>query len=254
MTVAELTYSHPPVKELQLDGGCGYRIDNGRVVINVGRILSLRETDNLSGTLSIELWALADTYNGEGFNGTALAGTCIGELQGQHMLVNCEYDLIFQPPAAGLWHLCLMLREWNGVFFETVDYVNFDQIYREPAELQLVTPKPAAEVVRLEAAVVPPVKLTISEDAPQKPAKKRSSASPRAKVKAEKTDKAEKAEEAPLSVNTASAKKLAKVKGISEKLAEAIIAGRPYASLDELKKVKGIGHKTLEKIQAHISL
>ena len=251
MSAAELTFAHPPVKELQLDGGCGYRIDNGRVVLNVGRILSQRAGDNLSGTLSVELWALDDVYCGGGFIGTALAGTCIGELQGQHMLVNCEYDLIFQPPAAGLWHLCLMLREWNGLFFETVDYVNFDQIYREPAELQLVTPKPVAEVVRLEPATVNGTALTISEEVPQKPAKKRSAARPQTKVKAEK---AEKTEESPLSVNTASAKKLAKVKGISEKLAEAIVAGRPYASIEELKKVKGIGHNTLEKIQAHISL
>ncbi|WP_430460233.1 ComEA family DNA-binding protein [Thalassolituus sp. LLYu03] len=250
MSAVPTAHDQPAVKELRLDGGCGYRIHDDRVVVNIGRILSDRDDANLSGTLSIELWALHQPYSGGGFRGMALAGTRIGELLGGHMLTNCEYDLIFQAPPAGLWHLCLMLREWNGCFFETVDYVNFAHIYREPAELHLVNGQAAGigvgEVVNLESA--PATISTPAQADGGKVALKKGQGKNKKPVA-----KVVHAEE-PVSVNDASAKKLARIKGISDKLAEAIVSGRPYASLAELKKVKGIGDKLLEKIQTHICL
>ncbi len=57
-----------------------------------------------------------------------------------------------------------------------------------------------------------------------------------------------------VSVNSASARELALIKGISPRLAAAIITDRPHASLDALLQVRGIGRLTLERIRPFLSL
>src|SRR4030042_5951888 len=54
-----------------------------------------------------------------------------------------------------------------------------------------------------------------------------------------------------LDLNTATEKELQSIKGIGPVLAERIIAGRPYKSVDDLLKVKGIGPKILETIRPY---
>ena len=54
-----------------------------------------------------------------------------------------------------------------------------------------------------------------------------------------------------LDLNTASKEELQPIKGISPVLAERIIAGRPYRTVDDLLKVKGIGPKKLENIRPY---
>jgi len=54
-----------------------------------------------------------------------------------------------------------------------------------------------------------------------------------------------------LDLNTASEKELRSIKGIGPILAERIIAGRPYKTVDDLLKVKGIGPKRLEKFRPY---
>jgi len=54
-----------------------------------------------------------------------------------------------------------------------------------------------------------------------------------------------------LDLNTASKKELQSIKGIGPVLAERIIVGRPYRTVDDLLKVKGIGPKILETIRPY---
>lgn len=54
-----------------------------------------------------------------------------------------------------------------------------------------------------------------------------------------------------LDLNTAGKKELQSIKGIGPVLAERIIAGRPYRTVDDLLKVKGIGPKKLENIRPY---
>jgi len=54
-----------------------------------------------------------------------------------------------------------------------------------------------------------------------------------------------------LNLNTATEKELQSIKGIGPVLAERIIAGRPYKTVDDLLKVKGIGPKRLENIRPY---
>ncbi|KIG12775.1 hypothetical protein DB30_01036 [Enhygromyxa salina] len=51
-------------------------------------------------------------------------------------------------------------------------------------------------------------------------------------------------------LNTATATELASLAGIGPKLAERIIAGRPYPRVDDLLEVKGIGPKRLAAIRS----
>jgi competence ComEA-like helix-hairpin-helix protein len=54
-----------------------------------------------------------------------------------------------------------------------------------------------------------------------------------------------------LDLNTATEKELQSIKGIGPVLAQRIIAGRPYRTVDDLLKVKGIGPKSLENIRRY---
>lgn len=58
----------------------------------------------------------------------------------------------------------------------------------------------------------------------------------------------------PINLNTASAKDLAELPDIGPKLAAAIVAGRPYKTVDDVVKVKGIGPKTLEKMRDKVTV
>ena len=267
---------------LNIDGNVGYFIDNDRVIINIDGIRSDRAEGNVSGTLSLELWALNTPYAGQDFDGQALAGTQIGEMLGQHYLAGCEYDLIFSAPGAGHWTLCLMLREWNGEQYETRDYRNFDVPFIVEADLRLVeteqndeasdtnvvdiNSKRDAEALNKEAnkkAISETKTATKSEPVAKtsvvkKPAAKKAPVKKSATVKKSETKKLETKKSAektePVSVNKASAAELAAVKGLSTKQAEAIVAARPYKSINDVVKAKGMGAKLLEKVRGSLKI
>jgi hypothetical protein len=119
--------------KLALVGASGFDASEGRVLITIDQIANNRPTVNVSGTLAVELWALPQPYAGGDFQGHAVAGTMIGELSGQHYLSNCRYDLLFNEPPVGRWHMTLMLREWTELGFVTRDYVNFTVAYQVDA-------------------------------------------------------------------------------------------------------------------------
>lgn len=78
-------------------------------------------------------------------------------------------------------------------------------------------------------------------------------AEPKEKAKAEEKAKAsEPAKVAKVDINSASEAELAKIPGIGEKIAKAIVEHRakePFKTIEDIKKVKGIGEKKFEKIK-----
>ena len=242
-----------PAPSLALSGNNGYEIQGDRVIITASEIANNRDAGNISGTLSIELWALNQPYQGGDFSGIAMAGTQIGEMLGQHYLADCRYDLSFNEPPAGTWYFTLMLREWTGSGYVTRDYVNFAQPYvvnKKPAVVQSkadnvinVTfpgmenaPTPA---VRQEEPVLKPIA--------KEPAVAKTSTKGKTGKKSAKDDKA-------VSLNQASVHDLAALKGMSMKLAESIVASRPFTSVEEILHIKGMGPKLLDKLHKFIKL
>jgi DNA uptake protein ComE-like DNA-binding protein len=236
-----------PSSPLTLTGPCGYEIQGDRIVITIGKIANDRDLGNISGTLAIEVWALDQPYTGGGFTGTPLCSTSIGEIFGQHFLIDCRYDLIFQEPPAGTWWLTLMLREWSAAGYVTCDYLNFALPY-------VVEAKPT--VVRSDTDNVINVEFASSRKSPAVSAEAKSPP-PAAKKPVARTTHANQPEpqhNSAVSLNESTHKEIAGVKGISKKVAENIVAARPFESVDDVLKVKGVGAKLLKSIRQFIKL
>lgn len=227
---------------LTLSGLNGYSIHGDRVILSASEISSHRHADNISGSLSLELWALDRPYFGGDFDGVALAGVQIGRVQGQHLLVNNHHDLPFTAPGTGTWTLTLMLREWEGQGFVTRDQVQFAQPY--------VVERKAAAAVQAQADNVITVNFAAAEPRAEVVAQAAAVPEPKAAAKASAAAPADRR----LSLNEASRAEIAAIKGVSKKLAEAIVAARPLASTADLLAVKGMGPKLLEKIRTLVRL
>jgi DNA uptake protein ComE-like DNA-binding protein len=268
----------------RMRGNVGYRIEGGRVHISVERVENPRPAENLSGTLSLELWALPAPYAGGRFEGHPLAGARIGSVGGQRELALQPLDVAFAAPPAGAWELVLMLREWTAGGFVTRDSATFATpfisapavepapalpagkpedrpaaavscVCVEPAPAPVVekssTPAVGAAVAPAVASAPAPASASAAVPAPAA-APAQEFAKPAAVVSAAKAPADASAKR--VSVNSARVEELAAVNGLSKKLAHGIVGKRPFNSLDDLCRVKGLGAKLLAKIRSSLKL
>lgn len=232
--------------DIALNGTSAFRISDNRVVITIDEIANNRAPGNISGTLSIELWALPQPYQGREFSGFAVAATSIGEIKGNHFLNNCQYDLVFTAPPAGTWNLVLMVREWNNGAYVTRDYINFAVPYSVEGNRAnvRVTREDSNNVIsvafkeKLETAAPAKPEKGMDEIIAKKPASRKLATEPQKLVG-----------DGRISINKAALKEIEAIKGVSRKLAKSIVDGRPYKDLEELIGVKGMGKKLLDKIR-----
>ena len=243
--------------ELTLGGTCGYTIEGKRIHLSVSEILNRRDLDNLSGTLSLEVWALKQAYTGGNFIGVAMAGTQVGQLGGQHLFANLNYDLPLHAPGEGSWVVCLMLREWTDAGYLTRDFMNFAVPFVVAAEANASVKdnvirgkfEEKAPVAAVAPARVEDVPVTVESET-TKPAK---AAKAEAKV-AEKAEEKAAVTGGKISINQADVSEIASIKGVSLKLAENIILSRPFQAVEDLLNVKGVGAKLLQKIRDFVTL
>lgn len=254
--------SHQP-RDIQLNGTSGYQINGNRVVINIDEIASNRSQDNLSGTLAIELWALAQPYQGSQFNGVCLAATQIGELHGDHFLSLCSYDLAFNEPQAGTWNICLMLREWDNGVFVTRDFINFPALYVAEAAPQArsnvrVTREESNNVINVafseksEAPVATPITTDVPKGMDEVIAKKpvaKTTTAPTAKSTVSKTTEAAKTSAATKAsaVTAKAAEKSATNTALKTETADTRVSIN-NASLRDLEAIKGVSKKLAKSI------
>lgn len=210
------------------------------ISLKLNAIENPRAPDNISGTLALEVWSLDAPYIGGLWSGQPLASIVLGSLNGQSEWTDCSYITHAAPlPAEG--YLTLMLREWTPAGYVTRDFRALSECVTEPAAT------PAAEVAAKPADKIKKGAKDPAEGkvAKVKPAAKTPEATP-AKPVAIKA--------AAVSVNQASVAELTAVKGLSANLAKAIIAGRPYATLNELTQAKGMGPKLLAKVLGDLTV
>lgn len=209
----------------------------GTASLSIDQITNPRSPDNLSGTLTLEVWALDASYAGGGWTGSPVATVILGVLAGGDSWSACRFDV----PAAAIPEnaaaLTVMLREWTSAGYVTRDYRNF------PAPTLAAAKKAGESKAKAPAA---------KKAAPKAAAKKEKVTE---KVSSKTEGKVADPKKAPLvSINKASEDELAAVKGISRALAKAVIAGRPYASLDDVSRAKGMGPKTLKTLKDFLSI
>ncbi len=124
----------------RLEGLVSFRSNaDGRFVVDVEQIYNPRDPDNVSGTLSLELWALSEPYVMGDFHGHAVAGITLGTLPGEASWTSCLYDLEISPPPPGSYALVLMLREWTGNGYVTRDHFNFNDRVTFPLAIPPLT-------------------------------------------------------------------------------------------------------------------
>lgn len=219
---------------------CAHSIENGRVTISIGRIASHRDSRDISGTLSVELWALESPYTGGDFGGIPLAGTTIGEILGQHFLTDCHYDLVFQQPPDGTWHLTLMLREWTAAGYLTRDYVNFAPPYVTGTGSAMSSESDNQIGVESASDIKAPPASAEIEDRVH-PADAVATATSTSGGKDQEPEQGS-------SISSASPEEISAVNEDSENVVESIVTERPSDSTDESLRVKDKDHSLFKRM------
>lgn len=210
----------------KLSGNVTCALADGFATIKVDAIENPRAEDNLSGTLALELWALDAAYAGGSWQGIPVASVILGVLAGGDQLSDCNFVVPAAAPE-GPGVLTLMLREWGPAGYVTRDYCN----------------------LALEAPVEAKPKAVEKVKAPKVKSEKTKAPKEKAKAEPKQVAKESKAPAKGIALNTVSEAELLAIKGLTAAVAKAIIAGRPYASLNDLGKVKGVGPKLLAKLR-----
>lgn len=165
----------------RLAGPVGFWFESDtELVLDIDHLENNRAADNLSGTLSVEVWALDQAYAGGTFTGTPVAGAILGSLAGGQSWTPGALHLHAAKPAAGS-HVTVMLREWNGAAYVTRDFVNFTPA---PVAAAVVETAPAAAPVSMVAKAVESVKTALAAvvTAASEPAKSKTKSTPKAKT------------------------------------------------------------------------
>ena len=104
-----------------LQGDISFTPGEQTATLEVAAIVNPRSADNLSGTLALEVWALAEAYQGGSWSGSPVASLVLGQLSGQA----AWYDNVYHVNAAlplPAGYLTLMLREWTPSGYLTRDF------------------------------------------------------------------------------------------------------------------------------------
>jgi len=216
----------------RLDGTVGYRILGSEVVLEADAIANPRPEGNLSGTLSLELWAFP--VSGASTEGVRLASSAVEPVAGQFQLPLIERRVAYNEPPAGQHRLALLLCEWTLAHgFVACDRRDFERVYERSAP---------------ELAHSAPVRPPAKGGTPARPANRLRL------VPADEPAAPPSVGPGLVSIQTAAVEDLAKVKGLNLKIAREIVKARPFKSVEDLVRVPGLGPKTVARLKDRVTL
>lgn len=233
----------------RLSGAIGFRVDGDRVQVTVQTLLGRRDARNLSGSLALELWALPAAYAGGEFAGRPVTTSAqLGQLGGQEAWSNLNLPLVRTAELRAGDTPVLMLREWNGAGFVTVDFTNFAPLPATAAATAVAAESAVEAVVEVgpETRAEPAVAAAPAADAPVAPAPAPIAAPAKPARRTTKSGK--------VSVNRASVEELAAVKGLPLAVAQRIVEQRPFKHFADLVNVRGLGEKLLARLRSLLEL
>jgi DNA uptake protein ComE-like DNA-binding protein len=247
-----------------LSGAAGYKLyEDGSVSLHVDGVVNPRSAENLSGTLSLQLWACDKPYDGGELNGTLLASHELGQLCGQESRAPGELRSALSRPVAGGSHVVLALCEWTALGYLARDYGNFVEPHR--AQPSQPAPAPATVSSAPSAAPAPSVVASVAPAASTASAPStavRASVAPAASVVPQPVvavteSAAARPSAAPAarpSLNAISEDELVRIAGISKKLAGQVIKARPFKSFEGLLAIRGVGDKIVDRLRKQLTL
>jgi len=145
-----------------LEGSVGYRFEDDALVLQAEGVRNPRAEDNLSGSLSLQLWALREPYAGGAFEGVLLGSAELERLAGQSEEHAIERRVARAQAPEGEWQLALMLREWTeAAGYLTRDFCNFADAYR--VESTYGAQPAAVETYRAQSSDEPPFFAALDE-------------------------------------------------------------------------------------------
>jgi DNA uptake protein ComE-like DNA-binding protein len=160
----------------RLEGTVSYAVEGQEVVLEVDGIYNPRSSTNLSGTLSLELWAFP--VSGPATEGVRLAVAEVDRVAGQARLSAVAQRVAFCEPPVGEFQVALLLSEWTFAHgYVARDRRNFRSLYERAAPplpgssegrspVTVATPARPSDRLRL----VPPTAEAVAEAAAVAPA------------------------------------------------------------------------------------
>jgi DNA uptake protein ComE-like DNA-binding protein len=211
--------------DVQLVPGAGHDL-----TLRVGGISNPRARENISGSLSLQVWATERPYTGGPLTGIRLANVSLGQLQGQASIDAQTFSLPTEGLAEGLPERAVVLVEWTHT----------GELIRDYRAIANLAPVVAAKPVAVAEPVVAAKPVAVAE--PVVAAKPVAVAEP--VVAAELASSSSR-----LSLNAATEDQIARAAGITAKLASQISRKRPIRNFEDLLAVRGVGEKTLQKLR-----
>ncbi|MGF1452315.1 MAG: hypothetical protein ACFB21_09625 [Opitutales bacterium] len=147
----DFTFEHPTLID-PVSFEVGLR---GTEVVLAG-YMNPRVEDNVSGSLSLELWALPEPFRDGAPEGHCIGQLLQGTLPGQEKRTDLRLRYLPAELGGGAHYLALLLREWNGKTYLTRDYRNTSEALSWPIETQVtIGPSEPLAVAPLAPVTMP---------------------------------------------------------------------------------------------------
>lgn len=129
LVLALAVASKANAQRIDMSGAVGFDRYGSSVTLSANRIDNYGAEGSSSGTLVLQLWATSMPYYGQSIlNGYKLAEANLGFLWGGYYFSNINRAVTFYEPAIGYYNMVLVVAEWDGSKYLTVDWCNFTEV------------------------------------------------------------------------------------------------------------------------------